>query len=131
MKKHALLSLICLTFSILPASAAVVIKVDKSSRTYPHFKVTQEKDHDEIRITVKVPARTMEGVLDSLRYSTGERTRIVSNGTQLQFVIHPSKLENAIVYVDYTDPNHNPEETGGCTVYMLNVSELLAEAGEK
>lgn len=131
MNKFALLSLLFLVFSILTAPAAVVIDVDKNSKTPHHFKVTQEKYYDEIRITVTAPEKNMGGVFESLRYSMGNRTRITSNGTELQFVIHPSKLEKAIVYADYSDPNHNPEETGGHTVYLLKVSDLIAEAKEK
>lgn len=113
---------------VTSASAAVVHKVDKDSQFAGHFKVTKDKLNDKVRITVTAP-KTLEGYnLDSLRYSINGQIRTMTNGNELSFLIDPDKLDKAIVYADYTDPNHNPEETGGLAVYMLNLSSLAVEA---
>ena len=111
----------------IPAYAAVVHKVDQDSQFAGHFTVTKEKYYDEIQITVTATKQIGNFHFESLRYSIDGRTRITTNGTELTFTIDPAKLEKAIVYADYTAPNHNPEKTGGYEVYELNISSLAAE----
>jgi hypothetical protein len=126
MNKFALTSLFLFSLSVLSVQAAVLRGIEQDSKTLHSFKVTKKKYFDETIITVTVP-RAMEGeVFQSLRYSIDDRTRITTNGTELQFVMNPAQFEKAIAYVDYTDPDHDPENTGGLTVYKLDLSSLVA-----
>ena len=124
MKKFASTSILLVFLSALSIQAAVLREINKDSKTLHNFKVKKEKYYDEIMITVTVP-KLMEGeVFQSLRYSTGKKSPITTNGTELTFLINPAQFEKAIAYVDYTDPNHDPNETGGSTTYQLDLSSL-------
>ena len=122
------LALGLLSYFATPAQAIVMHQVKKGSYFAEHFTVTKQKYYDELEITVTVPKQIDGEQFEGLLYSIDKRTRASTNGTELSLVIAPDDLEKVKAYASYRNPNHKPGETGGLSIYELNVSSLAVEA---
>lgn len=110
--------------SSMSAEAARIDRVTKDSHFAEHFKVTAKKEAAGIRVYVTVPKSMHEYRLGTVSYYVDSQTRMRTNGTSIEFLIEEESFEKAYVNAGYSDPNHNPEETGGYWAFQLNISSL-------